>query len=81
MGIVEVSRRVERRPSSPPLGRESSLAEGGGRDRDDEAIASDESCELKCSGAVSHRLSGPLLSPRHVEIRLRSHYYGFPPEE
>ena len=82
--IEEALRRVERCPGSLPLGREGSLAEGQGRDRDDEAVAFDESCILECNHIFSHRPFYPLVSPRrakNMKVCLASHRSGFPFEE
>lgn len=64
--IKGVLRRVERRPSSLPLGREGSLAEEEGRDRDGEAAAFDESCEQECNRIFCHRLSCLLVGRRRA---------------
>jgi hypothetical protein len=80
----EVLRRVERCPGSLPLGREGSLAEEQGRDRDDEAAAFDESCGLEYNRISSHRHFCLLVSPRRrakMKVCLTSHRSGFPLEE
>lgn len=82
--IEEALRRVERRLGSLPLGREGSLAEGQGHDRDDEAAAFDESCGLECNRIYSHRSFYPLVSPRRakkMKVCLASHRSGLPFEE
>ena len=59
-------RRVERCPSSLPLGREGSLAKEEGRDRDGEEAAFDESCGQEYSRILYHRRSCLLSGRRHA---------------